>query len=354
MNTATWQRLALVGVAASAAVFLAGSAWQAVGALAPVLGLFFGGWMLSCILEPAVAFTACHTRTSRSTAVLGTLVAVLAAIAVVWVGTAPFVTTQLNRSVNSFPEQVDTATQRAADTQSLLNGWLTETGVPLQLDVVSSTNLDQLQNELRSRFQVGTVLNSGMQVLGDVGMMVLLSVFFLLGGPQLAEQVVQAFGARAEPDLRFVLRTVHDVFEGFARAQLLQGALFAAGVWACLSVAHVEAAPLVALAAGVMLLVPVVGSVLAVAVPLVATLLWNPPATLAVGVVLVVLEQLVLNVIGPRVMSRQVGLPPLLVLFGILAGSQIGGFWGAIFGIPTLAALMACFDHFRPRWSGDA
>ena len=26
-----------------------------------------------------------------------------------------------------------------------------------------------------------------------------------------------------------------------------------------------------------------------------------------------------------------------------------GGVWGAVFGIPALAALLACADHFRPR-----
>jgi predicted PurR-regulated permease PerM len=67
----------------------------------------------------------------------------------------------------------------------------------------------------------------------------------------------------------------------------------------------------------------------------------------------VLLEQLVLSVIGPRLMSRQVGLPPLLVLFGILAGGQIGGVWGAVFGIPILATLVACVDHFRTRWDPE-
>jgi hypothetical protein len=37
-----WQRLAFIGVAASAAVFVGGALWQIVGLLAPVLSLFFG------------------------------------------------------------------------------------------------------------------------------------------------------------------------------------------------------------------------------------------------------------------------------------------------------------------------
>jgi predicted PurR-regulated permease PerM len=102
-----------------------------------------------------------------------------------------------------------------------------------------------------------------------------------------------------------------------------------------------------------MLLVPVVGSVLAVAIPVLATLLWSPSAVLIVAVSLVVLEQVVLNVVGPRLMSRQVGLPPLLVLFGILAGGQVGGFWGAVFGIPVLATAVTCIEHFRVRWVAE-
>jgi predicted PurR-regulated permease PerM len=345
VETATWQKLAFVGVAASAAVFLAGSTWQAIGALAPVIGLFFGGWLLSCLLEPAVTHVACRTRAARGTVVLGTYAVLVALLTLVAFAAAPNVESQVRRGIATFPAQVDTATFRAVDIQSRVNAWLTETGVPLQVDVVSSTALDNVADELRSRVDPAAALNGGMQVLGGLATILLLSVFFLLGGPQLADQTVQWFGERG-PDVRFVLDTLHDAFEGFARTQLLQAVLFGAGVWVCLAAAQVEAAPLVAFCAGALLIVPVVGSVFAVAVPLVATILWNPSATIVVGVALVLYEQLVLNVIGPRLMSRQLGMPPLLVLFALLAGGQIAGFWGAIFGIPTLAAAMTLTDHF--------
>jgi predicted PurR-regulated permease PerM len=183
-------------------------------------------------------------------------------------------------------------------------------------------------------------------------MMLLLSVFFLLGGPQLADQLTKQFAGTARTDVQFVLTTVHDAFEGFVRAQLLQSLLFAVGVWACLAAAGIESAPVVGAFAGVLLLVPVVGSALAIAAPILATVVWNPAAALAVGIAVVLLEQLVLNVVGPRLMSRQTGLPPLLVLFGLLAGGQVAGFWGAVFGIPVLATLLTCFEHFRARWAG--
>jgi len=62
---------------------------------------------------------------------------------------------------------------------------------------------------------------------------------------------------------------------------------------------------------------------------------------------LAVFQAFVLNVLGPRLMSRQLGLPPLVVLFAILVGTQIAGLWGAVLGVPTLSAAVAILLHFR-------
>jgi len=326
--------------------------------LAPVLGLFFGGWLLSCVLEPVVAWLMRDSHVQRSTAVLATYLVVLVAFTLVWIGVAPGLASQITASVTNLPGQIDTAARQGLAGQALANAWLAEHGVAIQLDLASSLSLDGLARLVPAQLEATAsspiaVVTGIMGVLASLAMMLLLSVFFLVGGPQLAEQVTQAFGDRAAADVRFVLTAVHDAFESFARAQLLQGGVYAGFVWACLAVAQVDAAPLIGAAAGILLLVPVIGAILAVLVPVVATLFWHPNATLAIGAALVLLEQLVLNVLGPRLMSQRLGLPPLLVFFGVLVGGQVGGVWGAVFGIPALAALLACADHFRPRWSRE-
>jgi predicted PurR-regulated permease PerM len=343
-----WQRVAIIGVSACAAVFLGACLWLAVGFLAPVLGLFFGGWLLSCLQEPLVTQVVCRTRASRSIAVAGTVVTILTAVILAGVLLAPTLSRELTASMTNLPIQLDAAKKQALAEQMIVNGWLTERGVPMQVELASGVWFDTVvQHVLGDSPGPLGVVNGAVGAVGSLGLMLLLSVFFLLGGPQLAEQVIHTFRGRAAADVRFVLTAVHDAFEGFARAQLMQAALYAAGAWACLEVAHVEIAPLVSVIAGLMLIVPELGAVFAIALPLAATLLWNPSAVLPVAIALVLLEQVVLNVVGPRLMGRQLGLPPLLVLFGILAGAQIGGFWGAIFGIPVLATLQTCLQHFR-------
>jgi hypothetical protein len=52
-------------------------------------------------------------------------------------------------------------------------------------------------------------------------------------------------------------------------------------------------------------------------------------------------------VIAPRVLSRQVGLHPLLVFFAVLSGARLAGIWGAIFGVPIVAVAMSMVSFYR-------
>jgi putative heme transporter len=200
-------------------------------------------------------------------------------------------------------------------------------------------------------FQATTVVAG---VAGNLGFMLLLSVFFVVGGGRVATQLEGAFSGRARDDVHFLLTTLHDTFGGYLRCQVIQGLVYGAGTWVFLSVAQVDGALLAAGTAGALLLIPIVGPALALLVPVIAIVTWSPEATLRVLTGLVVLQQLVLNGVGPRLMGHELGLPPLVVLFGILVGAQLSGFWGAVFGVPVLAMLFATANHFWPSRIGPA
>lgn len=55
-------------------------------------------------------------------------------------------------------------------------------------------------------------------------------------------------------------------------------------------------------------------------------------------------SQLVLNVIGPRLFGKTVGLPPVVVLAALLIGLAAAGVWGAIFAIPIAGVIAAILD----------
>src|SRR5215470_8152141 len=126
MSTTRWQQVAVIGVSASAAVFLGWCVWIVVGFLAPVLGLFFGGWLLACLQEPLVARVRCRTRWSHSTAVAATLLTVVLGVLLVGVLIAPTLVAELSTSITNLPLQLDAATQQALAEQRSVNSWLAE------------------------------------------------------------------------------------------------------------------------------------------------------------------------------------------------------------------------------------
>jgi predicted PurR-regulated permease PerM len=64
-------------------------------------------------------------------------------------------------------------------------------------------------------------------------------------------------------------------------------------------------------------------------------------------ILLLALQQVIFNVIAPRVLSQQVGLHPLVVFFAVFMGARIAGIWGAIFGVPIVAVVTTMISFYR-------
>ena len=98
----------------------------------------------------------------------------------------------------------------------------------------------------------------------------------------------------------------------------------------------------VALAAGIFELVPLVGPFLGGAVAILLAFTISP--VLALGALILFLGIHVVEgyVLAPRIQARFVRLHPLIALLALFAGIEVAGFLGALFAVP-LASLAAVF-----------
>jgi len=55
--------------------------------------------------------------------------------------------------------------------------------------------------------------------------------------------------------------------------------------------------------------------------------------------------------VTPRIVGKGVGLHPLMVIFALLAGAQIGGVLGMVLAIPLFASLRVVAIHLFPQLS---
>jgi predicted PurR-regulated permease PerM len=67
-------------------------------------------------------------------------------------------------------------------------------------------------------------------------------------------------------------------------------------------------------------------------------LLWVFIATL-------LLQQVALNVISPRIMSKSIGIHPIFVFFSLLLGAKVAGFWGVVLAMPIAGILNAIIEY---------
>lgn len=144
---------------------------------------------------------------------------------------------------------------------------------------------------------------------------------------------------------RTVWLEVEEKLGGWVRGQLIL--MLAIGIMAGIgyTVIGLPNAALLAVAAGLFEIVPMLGPVLAFAPAVLVALTIDPSKALIVIVYALVIQQIESNVLVPRVMRETVGVSPLTVLLGILIGAALYGLPGAFLAVPVAGAVQVLLAH---------
>jgi len=124
------------------------------------------------------------------------------------------------------------------------------------------------------------------------------------------------------------------------QGQLLLALLIGVLVYLGLTVLGVKYALLLALVAAIFELIPVFGAMLA-AIPAVAIAFIDGGLTLGLLVIglYVIIQQFENYLIYPLVVTKVVGVSPLLVILALIVGAKAAGFLGIILSVPVAAAI---------------
>jgi predicted PurR-regulated permease PerM len=104
-----------------------------------------------------------------------------------------------------------------------------------------------------------------------------------------------------------------------------------------LSVTRVPYALLLAAIAGMLEFIPMIGPLTAATAIVVVSLFSGYPHVLWILIFMGVYRLFQDYVLSPRLMSEGMELHPLLVMFGVFAGGEIGGVAGTFLSVPVLA-----------------
>lgn len=347
-----WVRaLAMLGCAI-AVIYLATLLWGWLQEFSDILLLFFCAWLLAFLLDPVVAGLQRRASFPRVFAVATTYLVLLVVLSLAFVVLIPNLATQIVTASSNLPTFADRITGWISTIQTTANAWLIDRSSPIVFDVRSALTPDEVTQRVESLgpplLSNALALATGAAaLLGELLIVLILSFYFALDGMRLADSIVAALPLRVQDDARFLVANVHRVIAGYVRGQVIQALLGGMGTWFVMSALNVDYALLASVSAGLFLLIPFIGPVAAVVIPVAFALVTRTSAAIFLLIALMILQQVIFNVLGPRILSHHVGLHPLLVFFAVLAGARAAGLWGAILGVPLIALVLTMFTFYR-------
>lgn len=195
-----------------------------------------------------------------------------------------------------------------------------------------------------------SVSGSGLALLGWLANLVLIPVltFYLLRDWDHLVVGVHALLPRSvEASWSQLARESDDVLGAFLRGQLLVmialGVIYTTGLW----MVGLDLALLIGMLAGLVSFVPYLGLIVGILIASFASVLQvhgigDIPWVIVVFVVGQMLEGMVLT---PRLVGERIGLHPVAVIFAVMAGGQLYGFFGILLALPVASVVMVLIRH---------
>ena len=175
---------------------------------------------------------------------------------------------------------------------------------------------------------------------------IILTVYFILDGKRAFEWGLSMVPARHRDRLE---RTMHRGENRMRHWIVGQSVLMLIlGSLSCIAFAllHLKYFVALALLAGLLNIIPIVGPVVAVTLASIVALVDSPPKLFGVLLFFLLYQQLETGFITPRVMKFSVDLPPLAVIISLMLGGALAGVLGALVAVPTAALCAVLIDEY--------
>jgi predicted PurR-regulated permease PerM len=320
-------------------VFAAYAAFSLFRRLRDLIVWLVAALFLSFALEPGVNWLVGRGwRRGAATAVLLFALALLVIVAIALM--VPLVIDQVEELVQRLPgflREASVYTERWVD-----------------VELTSERLLEQIAGAQTSVARLAAnVASIGAFLLGVLFQLLTIGLFtfyFVADGPRVRRAVCSILPPRAQREVLTAWEVAIDKTGGYLYSRLLLAIINAAFTYVVLQVLGVPfAVPLAIWQGFVSQFIPVVGTYIAAAVPLLVALLEDPWTALFFTIFVLVYQQIENYLLAPRITARTMQLHPAVAFGAALAGGSIYGLLGAFLALPAAAVIQATVSTYLTR-----
>jgi predicted PurR-regulated permease PerM len=347
-----WAQAVLIPVAVLVGILVVRIASHAV-----FVFLFAG--LFSLLLNPLVEVMR-KARVPRAITVPLVYLSFIAVVVVLVAIAVPPLVSQAGNLIKRIPDFTSAGDRWLAHVQQLL----AQRHINIDLAAMVVKVTEWLQTEgLKS---AGTIFNVGKGVATSIASMLLvfiISFYMLIDGRRIHRFLVHALPGGPETTDVY-LHGVQASFSRYVKGQFLIGLVVGlssgVGIWILgwdvvgIWPEGAQYALLFGVWAGGTEIIPYLGPWLGAFPPAILALFHSPGACIWVLLVFGAVQQIEGHVLVPNIMGTTVGVHPLVVIFALLAGAQMGGIIGMLAVLPLLAILRHTLDFYDVRLSRAA
>ncbi len=151
--------------------------------------------------------------------------------------------------------------------------------------------------------------------------------------------ILAAFSKKKADEIFEFGRICNDIFGGFISGKLIDSLIIGIICFVAMSLLGLPMAVLISVVVGLTNIIPFFGPFIGAIPSIILLLFIDPWAALKFGIMVIVLQQIDGNIIGPKILGKTTKLASFWVMFAILVGGGLFGFAGMILGVPTMAVI---------------
>ncbi len=279
-----------------------------------LLLILFVAVILMSALSPSVSFFA-KLKVPKAIGIAIAYIIIIAAASGLLAIVLPPLLEETSRLFSTLPPLLDQLLSNAAIDRSLLQSQLST----LSKNVFSIT-LSIFDNLLTIIF------------------LLVFTFYLTLERENLESRLASLFIGRQERVKRLIVQ-IEEKLGGWLRGQLFLSLIIGILSYIGLIILGIPYALPLAVVAGVLEVVPVIGPIISAIPSILIALTISPILSLGVAAMYFIIQQLENHLIVPQVMKKAVGLNPLVVILAIAVGSRLLGIGGALLAVPIVVVL---------------
>lgn len=297
--------------------------------------------IISIVLHPVVNFFV-GKKINRILAIFITLILTILFIATL----GAFIFSQAMGFSESWPKMVDKFMDIFNQTISLASGYFDISPEKINAWVAKSES-ELINNSTNTIGQTLVNVGSGLVVLFIIPVYIFMLLFY---HPLLIEFFRRVFGASLRSEVSQIISQIKTVIQRYLTGLAIEAVIIATLNSVSLLILGIQYAILIGIIGALVNVIPYIGGIVAVALPMIIALATKTSPWFAFYVLAIyyVIQMIDNHYIIPFIVASKVKINALVSIIAVLAFGALWGLPGMFLSIPLIAIIKVIFDHIEP------